>query len=182
MHITIDIPQEFINHFEDDKFADSLKRLKSDAHCLAGEYEKELMDMLAEAFKKSRIEETKSELPMPPHPRWKPKQGYYYFCVEANSVSPVSFYYNDGDRTILLETNFDIGNVFRTEVEAEFVAERMKVLAKMQEWAGSYRDGFILTYDTCRNKMFCTPAGNTWVHGEMRFATETDAINCVKAV
>ena len=54
MKIIIDIPKEFIWHFETDRFADSLKRLKSDAHLLAGNYEKELMDMLIEAFKNAK--------------------------------------------------------------------------------------------------------------------------------
>ena len=57
MKITIDIPQEFINHFEQDRFADSLKRLKSDAHLLAGNYEEELMDMLIIAFKNAKKED-----------------------------------------------------------------------------------------------------------------------------
>lgn len=56
MKIIIDIPKEFVCHFETDRFADSLERLKSDAHLLAGNYEKELMDMLIESFKNSRVE------------------------------------------------------------------------------------------------------------------------------
>lgn len=56
MKIIIDIPKKFVWHFEQDRFADSLKRLKSDAHLLAGNYEKELMDMLIESFKNSRVE------------------------------------------------------------------------------------------------------------------------------
>lgn len=56
MQITIDIPQEFVYHFEKDRFVDSLERLKSDAHLLAGNYEKELIDMLIEALKNSRVE------------------------------------------------------------------------------------------------------------------------------
>lgn len=56
MKVIIDIPKEFVYHFETDRFADSLKRLKSDAHLIAGNYEKELMDMLIEAFKNSRVE------------------------------------------------------------------------------------------------------------------------------
>lgn len=56
MKIIIDIPKEFVCHFETDRFMDSLKRLKSDAHLIAGNYEKELIDMLIEAFKNSRVE------------------------------------------------------------------------------------------------------------------------------
>ena len=51
MKITIDIPKEFEEHWKDDRFEDSLNRLKADAHCLAGNYEKEIIDMLIVAFK-----------------------------------------------------------------------------------------------------------------------------------
>ena len=57
MKIIIDIPQEFVWHFEQDRFADSLKRLKYDANLVAGNYEKELMDMLIEAFKNAKKED-----------------------------------------------------------------------------------------------------------------------------
>lgn len=50
MRITIDIPKEFEDHFNKDRFSDSLSRLKCDANCIAGNYERELMDMLTIAF------------------------------------------------------------------------------------------------------------------------------------
>lgn len=50
MKVTIDIPKEFEDHWKDDRFEDSLSRLKADAHCLAGNYEKETMSMLIKAF------------------------------------------------------------------------------------------------------------------------------------
>ena len=55
MKIIIDIPEEFEKHFDNDRFEDSLKRLKSDAgtFCMAGKYEIELCEMLIEAFKTS---------------------------------------------------------------------------------------------------------------------------------
>lgn len=54
MKIIIDIPEEFVCHFETDRFMDSLERLKSDAHLLAGNYEKEVIDMLIGAFKNAK--------------------------------------------------------------------------------------------------------------------------------
>ena len=50
MRVTIDIPKEFEEHWKNDRFEDSLNRLKADAHCLAGNYEKETIDMLIKAF------------------------------------------------------------------------------------------------------------------------------------
>lgn len=54
MKIIIDIPVEFEEHFNKDGFKESLDRLNADVHCLAGNYEKELTDMLVEAFKNAK--------------------------------------------------------------------------------------------------------------------------------
>lgn len=146
------------------------------------EYEAEIVALkkrIAE-LETAQIEE---ESPAPPHPRWKPEQGYYYYCVEPSTDSPISFYYNGGDRTTLFEKEFDIGNVFRTIAAAEFAAERLKVLAKMREWAGNWDDGVALKYDGTTKLIsttFISPRQYTF--GEMRFATKEDAINCIKTV
>lgn len=50
MKIVIEIPEAFIQHYHKDRFMESLVRLKMDAHCVAGNYEKELCDMLCLAF------------------------------------------------------------------------------------------------------------------------------------
>lgn len=58
MKVVINIPDEFKRHFTEDRFADSLNRLKADAgECLAGLYEIELCDMLIEAFQNAKVEE-----------------------------------------------------------------------------------------------------------------------------
>lgn len=48
--ILLEIPEEFVSHFQRDRFSESLERLSADAHCLAGRYEKELAQMLVHAF------------------------------------------------------------------------------------------------------------------------------------
>ena len=50
MKLLIEIPTEFESHFNLDHFKDSLKRLEFDANYLAGNYEKELVEMLIESF------------------------------------------------------------------------------------------------------------------------------------
>lgn len=50
MRLIIEIPKEFEAHFADDRFKNSLERLQADAHLLAGNYERELADMLIDAF------------------------------------------------------------------------------------------------------------------------------------
>lgn len=55
MKIVIDIPKEFEEHFNSDRFEDSLARVASDIESfgfqLAGRYEKEVITMLREALK-----------------------------------------------------------------------------------------------------------------------------------
>ena len=58
MKITIEIPVEYEAEFEEDKFESTFQRMKADAHCLAGNYEKETISMLIEAFKKANKEHT----------------------------------------------------------------------------------------------------------------------------
>ena len=58
MQIVIDIPKEFEEHFNSDRFEDSLQRVRFDIHksiignknVLSGNYEIETLDMLTEAF------------------------------------------------------------------------------------------------------------------------------------
>lgn len=58
MKIIITIPNEYKKEWYENKFEQTLQRLKADAHLLAGNYEKETADMLTEAFKKSVFYET----------------------------------------------------------------------------------------------------------------------------
>ena len=51
MKLIIDIPEEFEEHFNTDRFEDTLHRLSADAHLLAGNYEQETAIMLIDAFK-----------------------------------------------------------------------------------------------------------------------------------
>lgn len=51
MKLLIDIPKEFEQHFQADRFEESLHRLSADAHLLAGNYERETAAMLIESFK-----------------------------------------------------------------------------------------------------------------------------------
>lgn len=57
--IQISLPNEFKEHFEFDKFQDSLSRIKQDIltnGCLSGRYEIELVDAIKAAFTKSWME------------------------------------------------------------------------------------------------------------------------------
>lgn len=54
MKMTIDIPQEFEKHFDNDRFKDNPERIKADLNdefVFVGLYERELLEMLIKAFK-----------------------------------------------------------------------------------------------------------------------------------
>lgn len=57
MKIEIDIPKEFEEHFNQDRFEDTLHRLSADAHLIAGRYEQETAIMLIKAFKDGKVKE-----------------------------------------------------------------------------------------------------------------------------
>ena len=60
MKILLEIPKEFEGEYENDRFADSLCRVKSDlAWCrmVSGNYERETVEMLYQAFLKSKVVE-----------------------------------------------------------------------------------------------------------------------------
>lgn len=55
MKIDIEIPKEFEEHFKQDRFEDTFRRLSADAHLIAGNYEQETAIMLIKAFKEGKI-------------------------------------------------------------------------------------------------------------------------------
>lgn len=62
MKITIDIPKEFEKHFGEDRFKDSLERVRYDCTgmddtALSWQYDLEVLDMLIEAFENAEFEE-----------------------------------------------------------------------------------------------------------------------------
>lgn len=57
MKIEIEIPEEFEKDYTADKFADFLGRVRADIdyNGMCGNYERETADVLAEAFKNSKV-------------------------------------------------------------------------------------------------------------------------------
>lgn len=119
------------------------------------------------------------EKPKPPHPRWKPEEEKLYYTINTGYACAGS---NTWDGDNIDGDIYSLGFVFKTEAEAEFAIERLKVLAEMREWAGNWDDEFTLRYNE-------NSGIETYIHvfpfksyGEMRFATKEDAENCIKAV
>ena len=59
MKVTIEIPKEFEEHFNNDRFNDSLKRIRTDiqyhGNPLSGLYERELIEMLQNAMTNAKV-------------------------------------------------------------------------------------------------------------------------------
>lgn len=136
------------------------------------EYEAKLADLQSqiEELKQAEIEE---DSPKPPHPRWKPEIGQIYYHV-----------YRGDDLWYGFEQDYNsyaVGDVFKTRSEAEFTAERLKVLAEMREWAGEWNDPWGMLYNGCQVKAISV-GGKDVTYGELRFATKEDTQNCIKSV
>lgn len=69
--LLLDIPDEFIKNYKNDKFNDAINRVKFDikdyretikGYGLSGNYEDEVLDMFIDAFEKSKLIENEKEL------------------------------------------------------------------------------------------------------------------------
>jgi len=142
------------------------------------EYEQRLEALGREiaALKLEAVED--GATPKPPHPRWKPKKEKLYYTIDIGAACAGT---NTWDSDNIDGDIYSLGFVFQTEAEAEFTIERLKVLAEMREWAGEWNDPWIIIYDSF--KVEAIPVyGKDVTFGELRFASEKDAENCIKVV
>ena len=105
------------------------------------EYEAKLTELerqLAE-LKNTEIEE---DIPQPPHPMWKPEEDGQYWYISEYGTTLKFIWYGDEDD----DHKFKFGNLYKTKEEADYAAERMKVLAEMREWAGKWDDDYTIRY------------------------------------
>lgn len=141
----------------------------------------ELEDRLSAAeaeLRALKARDNKDDLPEPPHPR--PKLNCCKMCYHIDSTGTVLG--GLWDNTTWDYQRLAIGNVFLTEEAADFAAERVKVLAEMREWAGKWNDPYRILYIDGRVEPETVFVSRCISYGELRFATEADAKNCIKAV
>lgn len=127
---------------------------------------------LKKAFAELNVEPVK-----PPHPRWKPGYKETYCYINQSGGVYCNTWYEDEIDT----GGHAIGNIFQSEDDTEFAAERLKVLAEMKEWMGNIDDRYEIGY----NKYYGVAvyeADNPYLTGNLRFASYDDADNCIKAV
>ena len=139
------------------------------------EYEQRLETLEREiaALRWENVED--GSTPKPPHPRWKPKKGEEYHVI-CNALGTYLW-----DNDISDNYYYNSGNVFETRDAADFVLERMKVLAQMCEWSGNWDDPWKMNCDGYRVDVV-RDIYKEITYGEIRFATREDAENCIKAV
>jgi len=119
-----------------------------------------------------------NDLPEPPHKRLYLENNQTYFYVDEKSEVSDAVWLSD-----LFDLGaYKIGNVFAAENAAKFAAERLTVLAEMREWAGKWNDPYRIIYIDGRVEPETVFVGRCISYGEIRFATEADAKNCIKAV
>ena len=120
------------------------------------------------------------EKPKPPHPRWKPERDEHYYTIDIGGACAG---WETWDSDNLDGDIYSLGFVFKTEAEAEFAIERLKVLAEMQEWAGHNYDGAYIYYHRPSDEIMVNWDGDSInCFGDIRFKCVDDALNCVEAV
>ena len=132
----------------------------------------------------NRIEELEKELAelkckVKEGPKF-PEYGDIYWCIDAEGIVYVNTFEGiQADRNIL-----EIGNVFKTAEEAEFVVEKLKVEAELRKFSKPFESGEISYYlffnieSDCLDTHFtsyCPPQGS------IHFESEEKAQQAIKS-
>lgn len=126
-----------------------------------------------------QLESTKNER----RKRWKPSKGEIYYYVGENG-----YVYDDHWRNYEVDNlRYSIGNVFQTEEEAEFEAERLRVIAKMREyafdpdWDNDEQEKYFIVFSHWNKKIEILCIALTR-HGDIFFKSKTDCQKCIDEV
>lgn len=130
------------------------------------EMEKQLLDIVNE----------KEETLNPPHKMWKPEfQETYHHAADSESTYTFVNDYIDCIR-------YDLGLMYKTKEEAQEEAERLKTLKEMREWAGKWDDPWRIVYIANNIRAVSVYSGKGVTYGELRFACQDDAENCIRVI
>lgn len=126
-----------------------------------------------EALEKEAEMQKKQEEPKP----WKPEDGEDYFYIGIDFT--IDRWENVDDDTD--KRNFRIGNCFQTEARAEQVAEKMRLLLRLEQLHDQLCPGYEPDWGKCGQKflVYFNHAENQWTIGaynafEMRCETYFD--------
>lgn len=141
-----------------------------------------LQDGIAQLAAKIARGEIEDEKPTPPHPRWMPEDCDKFYVINYCDLKKAVCYDFNSDISDI--NRFKIGLAYKTPDEAAFAVERLRILAEMREWAGKWNDDYAIVLDKDSIKYFIAIKffRGCVLSGGLRFATEGDAENCIKAV
>lgn len=113
--------------------------------------------------------------------RWKPTINEpFYFCSSAGNIYR-EVYYNHNDL-------IKIGNYFKTEKEARFEVERLKVIAELKEftfkpdWKDMTQDKYAIVYNQFQNQVEWRCNNNCIQRNDMHFETREDIEEAIQQV
>ena len=111
---------------------------------------------------------------------WKPKDGDYYWMISRTGFVAKGRWTGDSYD----DDRYAIGNVFKTDEEAKFRAEQLKVEAELRRFARPFvanEDNYSITFKHSLNTIR-TWHGTTWQHNNIYFATEEIAQKAIDTV
>lgn len=114
---------------------------------------------------------------------------YYYFIPILDESYWYIDHYGDVYRDVWGDCigdgcKFNIGNVFRTEEEAKFEVERLKVLAELKKFSRNFevhKNKYCIKYDMI-SKNIDVYNNYGYATGELRFVSEKDAKDAIEFV
>ena len=110
-----------------------------------------------------------------------PQYGNTYWCINAyGGVSKEIWDGYDIEKDML-----EIGNVFRTEQEAEFAVEKLKVEAELRKYSRPFKKGeqnWIILFDSVENHIEFSWTGVIFYAGVVYFENETEASKAIRSV
>lgn len=139
------------------------------------EYEAKLKSLTEEIEKLKKVEIEEDEV-------WKPEINENYYLVSGNGTIKKAKWIPCG----LDVFRFDNGNVFKTEEEAEFEAERMNVYRKLRQYSSNRKlckDYFYIGYDIFKKGIVYVKVSNSIIrYGDLCFESKEVAEKAVEFV
>ena len=146
---------------------------RSEYEAKLNKYEEEIQEIqkCIEELRKIEIEEDGV---------WKPKLEEKYWYINNNSFP----YKDTWVDTYVDDCRFDIGNVFKTQEDAEFQVERLKVITKLKQFSHEFTYGYRNFYINLSNgdTLSYNYRSNVMVQGVIYFESEEKVNEAIEAV
>ena len=111
---------------------------------------------------------------------WKPKDGEWYWFISHSGGKKTTLWYGDE----VCEIRYELGNVFRTQEEAEFRVEQLKVEAELRKFARPFDEderNWAIIFDV-DEKEITTDNERSYQSCNIHFASEEIAQKAIDTV